>query len=429
MTVVRQADARAPRGRLHYGYVVLAVSVLVVTGALGFGRFGYTLILPSMQVGLGLTNGQMGLIASGNFLGYLVAALIGGLLAGRFGQRLVISGGLALAGGTMLLTGLAPGFEAALAARAVTGLGSAAANVPAMSLMSLWFARRRRGLASGLLVSGSGIGLLVAGQVVPRVVAAGGGDGWRHSWYALGLAVLGIALVAGLLLRNHPGDLGLTALWAEPEPEQLDPQPRPAEPAGLRDVWRTGAIWHLGAIFAAFGFSYIIYATFFATHLLRNGLTSTAAGDLWGLVGLLSLGSGVLWGSVSDRLGRKQALAMVFLVQLGAILLFAIGSAPAVFAVSAVLFGLAGWSVPAIMTAAVGDYVDERLVPPAAGLLVLIFGVGQVVGPGVAGAIADAVGSFSPAFLLAGGIALLGSLGSLALPSRKGRGFAGLPRR
>ncbi len=86
--------------RLHYGFVVMLLCMLVATGALGLGRFAYTMILPGMRVGLSLSYTQMGLLASGNFAGYLVAALIGGLLAARYGPRLVI-------GVCLLLTGVA----------------------------------------------------------------------------------------------------------------------------------------------------------------------------------------------------------------------------------------------------------------------------------------------------------------------------------
>ena len=410
-----QAGRDAAHPRLHYGYVVLATSVLAVTGALGFGRFAYTLILPGMRDALGLSYAQMGLIASGNFLGYLASALVSGLLAARLGPRLVVIAGLALTGSTMVVTGLAQGFEAAVAARTVTGVGSAAGNVPAMSLVSSWFARSRRGLASGFLVAGSGIGLLIAGQVVPRLIAVGGDQGWRMSWFVLGALVLGLALVAGLLLCNHPREKGLRPLWTELESGSADPEPQPSASGSLGRVWRSRSIWHLGLVYAAFGFSYIIYATFFAAHLLRSGLLESEAGALWGAVGLLSLGSGVLWGSVSDRLGRRQALALVFAVQATAFGLFAFGSGWPAFATSTLLYGVAGWSVPAIMAASVGDYVDERLIPAALGLLTLIFGVGQILGPGVAGAMADAADSFSPAFALAAVVALAGAAGSLTL--------------
>jgi len=90
-----------------------------------------------------------------------------------------------------------------------------------------------------------------------------------------------------------------------------------------------------------------------------------------------------------------------------------------------VLYGLAGWSVPAIVAASVGDYVAPRQAPAALGLLTLIMGIGQVLGPAVAGAIADATNSFAPAFGLAAAVAFVGVLGSLTL--RRPRRISGPP--
>ena len=144
----------SPR-RLHYAWVVLAMGMLVVFGSLGLARFGYSVLLPPMQAGLGMDNTRAGLLATANLAGYLALSAIGGALAARYGARLVISVGLALAGVGMLLTGGANGLLPAVLWRALTGIGSGASNVPAMGLMTAWFVTRRRGLATGIASGGS----------------------------------------------------------------------------------------------------------------------------------------------------------------------------------------------------------------------------------------------------------------------------------
>jgi MFS family permease len=137
-----------PSARLHYGWIVLAMGTLVVFGSLGLARFGYTMVLPSMQDGLGIDNTQTGLLATANLVGYLALAVIGGAAAARYGPRSVIVAGLVLAGVAMLLTGLANGLHTAAVWRVVTGIGSGASNVPVMALLASWFATRHRGLAA-----------------------------------------------------------------------------------------------------------------------------------------------------------------------------------------------------------------------------------------------------------------------------------------
>ena len=95
---------------IHYGWIVMGMGMLTTIGAHGFGRMAYTLILPAMKDGLHFTYAQLGLLGTGNFIGYLSLAIIGGFLAAKFGTRIVITLALILMGMTMILTGLAQSF-------------------------------------------------------------------------------------------------------------------------------------------------------------------------------------------------------------------------------------------------------------------------------------------------------------------------------
>ena len=103
--------------RLHYGWIILPVGLIGIMGALGFGRFAYTPILPAMKEGLSLTYTQMGWIGTGNFIGYLTFSLVGGYLATLIGSRAVISASLVLVGVCLILTGFSDSFEFALVFR------------------------------------------------------------------------------------------------------------------------------------------------------------------------------------------------------------------------------------------------------------------------------------------------------------------------
>jgi MFS family permease len=403
----------SPSPRLHYGWVVLAVGTLVVFGSLGLARFGYTMVLPAMQAGLALDNTQTGGLATANLVGYLALAVIGGAAAARYGPRSVIAAGLAVAGASMLLTGLANGFAAAAAWRALTGIGSGASNVPVMALLASWFATRRRGLASGVAVAGSSLALIFVGSLVPHILGVYDESGWRVCWFIFGGVTLLLAVVGFFLLRNRPSEMGLRPVSAGAD------DPVPGHQTGTLQwgrVYRSTAVWHLGLVYVAFGFSYIIYVTFFTKHLIaEGGYTQEAAGTLFMTMGWVSLLCGLIWGTVSDIIGRRRALIIVYLIHAVAFSLFALWPAPAGFTLSAILFGLSAWSIPAIMAAACGDVLGPRLAPAALGLITLLFGIGQAVAPSVAGAMADATGSFFWAFLLAAGVALLGAFGAFLL--------------
>ena len=399
--------------RFHYAWAVLAVGTLVVFGSLGLARFGYSMLLPAMQAGLRLDNTQAGGLATANLVGYLVLALAGGALAARCGPRIVIAAGLAVVAAGMALTALADTFPAAAAWRALTGLGSGASNVPVMGLLAAWFARRRRGLAAGIGVTGSSLALIVLGPGVPWMLTAHGPDGWRICWLVFAGATAGLAVLALLVLRDRPSAMGLRPLGAGGDEEATM-----ATTGGLAwgRVYRSAIVWHVGLIYVAFGFSYIIYLTFFTKRLIADeGYTPHAAGRLFMLMGWVSLLCGLIWGWVSDVIGRRGALALVYLIQAASFGAFAAKSSPAAFTISAVLFGLTAWSIPAIMAAACGDLLGPRLAPAALGFITVFFGIGQAAGPSAAGALADATGSLSPAMLLAAGVSLLGAVGALLL--------------
>jgi sugar phosphate permease len=394
------------------------VGLLTTIAAHGFGRMAYTIILPAMKDGLNFNYTQLGLLGTGNFIGYLTMAIIGGFLAARFGTRIVITAALILMGVTMILTGLSQSFGFAFAMRLLTGLGNGAAFVPAMALGSAWFVIKRRGFATGIVSAGIGAGTLISGLVVPPVLTAYSADGWRVTWYILGGAVLLISGVVFLFVRSRPQDKGLRQVGADNQ--ELEPSVSATEDkvSSLQwtSVYRMGSVWYLGIVYFFYGLSYIIYMVFFAAYLIKEmGFTQEWAGGLWALVGGLSIFCGVIWGSISDRLGRSRGAALAYLVLGLSYIIYAVIKVKFGFYLSAVMFGLTAWSIPTIMAAAAGDFVGSRLAPAGLGFITLFFGIGQALGPALGGYLADVSQSFTIPFLVAGGISFLGMLSSLYL--------------
>ncbi len=404
--------------KIHYGWIVIAMGMLTTIGAHGFGRMAYTLILPSMKDGLQFSYTELGLLGTGNFIGYLSLAIIGGFLASRYGSRIIISLGLVLMGLTMILTGVAQSFSFAFMMRLLTGFGNGAANVPAMVLASAWFALRRRGFATGIVSAGIGGGTLIAGLIVPPLLKAYGSEGWRFSWYYLGGGVLLISCLVYAFVRSQPEEKGLSPIGhdAAKDPVKSSSEGGKAKAIQWGLVYRVKEMWYLGLVYFMYGFSYIIYMTFFAAYLTKEmGLSQAEAGGIWALVGGLSIFCGVIWGGISDLLGRKYGSALAYITLATAYAIFALVKNPIGFYLSAVIFGLTAWSIPTIMAAAAGDYVGSKLAPAGLGFITLFFGVGQAIGPAVGGYLADITRSFLVPFLLATAVALAGMFFSFYL--------------
>src|SRR4030065_2532796 len=90
---------------MHYAWIIVITGILAFMLAHGFGKMSYTVILPFMKDGLSLTYTQVGLIATGNFIGYLIVSVVVGFLASRFGARNIIFLSRLVTGVGLLLTG------------------------------------------------------------------------------------------------------------------------------------------------------------------------------------------------------------------------------------------------------------------------------------------------------------------------------------
>ena len=392
----------------HYGWVVVVVGVLVTLSSLGLARFAFGMILPSMGAGLQLSYGQMGAISTSNFIGYLVGALASAPLTHRIGARSTIVSALGMIAVSLAIVGFAGGFWVAAVAFTVTGLGSGVGNVAMVGLISHWFLRSVRGRASGLVVTGSGYAIMLSGVLIPLINQRFGADGWRVSWFVLAAVTAIIGVLALGALRNHPQDVGTTALG------HATKDAVPHEPVPVGEQRRTTLM--LGVIYAFFGASYIIYVTFIVTTLVDDrGFDESAAGWFWFAVGFLSIFSGPIFGALSDRAGRKIGLAAVFAMHTVSFLLVGLDLPRPSLYLSVFFFGLAAWSIPGIMGAVVGDYMAPDQAVRSLGILTVFFGAGQAIGPAVAGVLADSSGNFNSSYLLAAGLAAVGAAGSLSM--------------
>jgi MFS family permease len=393
------SQPKSSRLPVHYAWVIAGTGTLVILACLGIGRFALGMLLPSMASSLKLSYSQIGFISTGNFIGYLIAVLLCAPLARRIGSRLLIITALVVIALSMALISRAGTFGAIITFYFITGMGSGAANVPMMGLITAWFDRAIRGRAAGFVVIGSGFAIILSGKLIPFVNGILGTEGWRTNWLILSGIVAAIACLAFLVLRNRPEDLGLHPLGTD-EPAFVPVHPSAAMPK--ENIYRNKTLYLLGAVYFLFGYTYVIYATFIVTTLVKErGFSEAVAGNFWSWVGFLSLFSGPVFGTLSDRLGRKAGLMIVFSLQMLAYMLVAANLPPFFLYVSIAFYGMVAWSIPSIMVAAVSEYVGIDKALAAFGFITFIFGLGQITGPSIAGILAERTGSFSSSFFMA----------------------------
>ena len=230
------------------------------------------------------------------------------------------------------------------------------------------------------------------------------------SWLVLGLVALVIAALALIFIRNRPADRGLEPMTGTPAAAvgTSGGESPPAEPVAMPRGQKTRLLAHLGGIYLLFGYTYAIYATFVVVTLVQvHGLPEANAGVYWAWIGFFSLFSGPLFGALSDRWGRREALMLAFGVHAVSYSLIALSTGIWGVYLSVLLFGIGAWAVPGIMAAATGDYMGPRHAAAAFGFITFLFGIGQIGGPAIAGVLTEWQQSFTGSYLMAAAMAAL----------------------
>jgi predicted MFS family arabinose efflux permease len=368
-----------PVGVAFGGFIALAV-------AMGIGRFVYTPILPFMAEGLGLSKSQAGLIASANFLGYMLGALGASSSALPGGRRAWALGALALSAfstGAMGYFSLLPAF---LVLRFIGGVASAFALVFASALVMDRLSAAGRPALIALYFAGVGTGIVFSALLVAGLAAAG--LDWRNFWIASGaLSLLGVAAVARLV------------------PDVADAR-APAAAGGLR-IGRP--LLALILAYGLFGFGYVITATFISAIVRSAPELKQLEPVIWLLVGLGAIPSVAFWAWVGRRIGNGRSFAIACLVEAGGVTLSVVAGEPALVALSAVLLGgtFVGITATGLVNARELSNVDPRR---NLALMTAIFGLGQMIGPTFAGMIHDATGSFSLPTLAAAAVLVIAAV-------------------
>ena len=354
---------------------VAVVGMLGIMAGLGFGRFSYTMLLPSTKEGLEISYTAAGFLGTANLAGYLGGSLASAAIMHRLGPPAAATSGLIVLAIGLGWMGAASGLVDAALARTLAGVAGAIVYVQALGLIAAWFPGQSRGLASGIMHSGNGLGLVLTGLGLPFVVSSAP-NGWRTSWALLGIATLIVAPLAWFYLRLPN---------AEPPTEGTTARIPSGETRGM-------PVTEYGILYAVFGLSYVIYVTFFAEILRSLGLPLFNTGLVWAAVGGLSLISGTLAGTLSDQLGRRRGLAVLFGLQAVSYIALLQGGGWLLF-VSTGLFGITAWGIPAIMAAAMSDIGRAEDALAAFGRITAVMGIGQAAGPVLAGTLTDFTGA------------------------------------
>ena len=374
--------------RLFYGWLVVAAAFAVTF--VGFGSaYTFSAFVGSLQKDFAASRAAVSLVFSlAGFL-YFGLGIISGPLADRFGsRRLAVTG--------MLLTGI--GLASASAASNLTevyaayslgvGLGVGCSYVPAVGAVQRWFAKRR-GFASGLAVSGIGVGTLVMPPLASFLIAA---FGWREAYLVLGGLAAFVGVGMALMIEDDPRDRGLG-----PDGDPLPSGKEPARPVGasLRDAMRSGRFISLYTACLICSFGVFVPFVHLAPYAVDHGVGQSVAVLLLGVIGIGSTAGRFLLGGLADRMGRQMALVMMFVGMALALSVWAFSTDAWSLAAFAFAYGVfyGGWV--AVLPAVVMDYFGGRNVSGIIGVLYTSVAFGTLIGPSAAGLAFDMTRSYT----------------------------------
>jgi len=414
-------------GGLFYGWVVVGAGALALYTVYGI-QSSFGIFLPALEADLAPgRRADVSLAFSLYTVLYSLLSGVTGPLTDRWGpRRVVLLGGVALGLGLLLTAGARALWHLYLSYGLLSAVGMSAVFVPISTTVVKWFVARR-GTAVGMTLAGNALGQLSLPLLSALLLNLWG---WRTAYALYGVGALAVLAGVSRLLHREPEALGLRPYGAPPGGAGSSPEAEPA--LTLRQAVRTPTLWlYLLTLFLVWTgvFLPVVHLPAFAREGLGLGsalsaftVTVSAVGSGTGRLGI---------GAVSDWLGRRRAFFLgIGLQAVGFGLLVGAGllSSPALAYLGAWVFGLGYGGVASLYPAYTGDLFGRRYVGAVGGFIFSIAGAAAGIGVYFAGAIYQAVGSYTGAFALGALISLTAYLPALwvrpavARPSHKAGG-------
>jgi MFS family permease len=306
------AQKSTPLARIHWAWVVAAVSFIAILGAAGFRSVPGVMMNP-LHHEFGWSHGVVGLAMSVNMTLFGLTAPFAAALMDRFGVRPVLSVALVLiASGSALSVTMTTSWQLVLLWGVLVGVGTGSISMGFVATVATRWFEARRGLVTGVLTAASATGQLIFLPIVAEVTT---NHGWR--WASLIVAATALCVVPLVLvfMRNYPQDKGLApyGATAAAEPAVVPAASFAAAFDGLRIGARVPAFWLLAASFAICGATTNgLIGTHFIPAANDHGMPTTVAAGLLATIGVLDVAGTVFSGWLTDRVDPRLLLVVYY---------------------------------------------------------------------------------------------------------------------
>jgi OFA family oxalate/formate antiporter-like MFS transporter len=387
MTNLASNGQTPPRSRIFYGWYVVAAAFAITF--VGFGTaYTFTAFVVSLQREFGASRGWVSMVFSSAGFLYFGFGIISGPLADRWGAKPLAIAGMLFVGLGLILAGRARTLiEVYVAYGLGIGVGVGCAYVPVLGAVQRWFVVRRA-LASGLAVSGIGVGTLVMPPLAAALIA---GCGWRDAYLVLGILAAIMGVGAASLIEDDPRQRGLEPDGGAPPTALCS---RSVQGLSVGEAIRTTQFLGLYAACLVGSLGVFVPFVHLVPYAIDHKIEPAMAVLLLGAIGVGSTMGRFFLGSIADRVGRDNFLTAMYAGMAVSLAIWAMaGSFPALI-IFALTFGLfyGGWV--AILPAIVADHFGARRVSGIIGVLYTSVAIGTLIGPSTAGFMFDASHSY-----------------------------------
>lgn len=396
--------------KVFYGHYIVGASMVTQMMYLGL-FFTFGVLFPEFEKEFGWSRAEISGAHSTLFIIMGVLGIAMGRVNDQLGPRILLTVSTALfALGFILMSRMTALWHLYVFYGLFCGLGLAAHDVVILSTVARWF-KRSRGLMSGLVKTGGGIGQLVVPLLAAYLIIA---YGWREASMTIGILGLVVMLAAVQVMRRDPGVMGLSA-WGEKDGGQTDGGPTVEAGLDLRQAVRTRQFWFVCLAKLADWYCLFTVIIHIVPHGIDLGLQPATAAIVISAIGGCSILGRLILGALFDVLGARRSLLICFVLLFLSLLLLQLLPDPRWLFVFALIYGIAHGGLFAIGSPTVAEFFGTRSHGLIFGIVMFLGSIGGTAGPWLSGRIFDATGSYQIAFLLLSGFSIFGFFMALGL--------------
>jgi MFS family permease len=380
------------RPSFYYGYVIVAASVAIQLICVGT-FFTYGIFFKPLLNEFGWSRATVSGASSITNLFVGLMGVFAGRLNDRFGPRaIMVASGLFLGGGYMLMSLLQAPWQLYLFYGVIVGTGMASHDIVTLSTVARWFVRRR-GMMTGIVKAGTGAGQLVVPLIATALLAT---YSWRSSYLIIGVASLILFVLVSLLFRRDPQQMGLRPYGADRTGSTASDSAESG--LSLREAVRTRQFWTISLAYFSVIYCLLTIIIHIVPHATDVGISDTRAAGVLSTIGGVSMAGRFAMGTASDRIGRKRAWVICFIILIASFIWLHVAGELWMFYLFAVVYGFAHGGFFVLVSPMTAELFGTRAHGVIFGVVYLAGTVGGALGPVIAGYVFDITQSYQIVF-------------------------------